>query len=49
MSFAHSLTETNITCIPTFYENNFRGKDDKEGTYYSRLELVIINGDLDLE
>ena len=47
MSFAHSLTEPNI--IPTFYENNFRGKDDKEGTYYSRLKLLIINGDLDLE
>ena len=47
MSYAQSLTEPNI--IPTFYENNSSGKDIKEGTYYSRLKLVIINGDLDLK
>ena len=40
MSFAQPLVETNI--IPTFYENNSRGKDIKEGTYYSRLKLVTL-------
>ena len=48
MSFAQSLTEPNI--IPASYENNSRGKDIKEETYYSSLKLVIINhDDLDLE
>ena len=47
MIFAKPLTETNI--IRTFYENYSRGKGDKEGTYYSRLKLVIINCGLDLE
>ena len=47
MGSAHCLTEANI--LPKLNENSCRDKGDKDQTRNSRLKLVILNCDLDLE